>query len=77
MWVLTNNERRGGMEGIQFMVNRAGKKTAVLINLRMHADLWEDLYDCLLAERRKHEPRESLATVKRVFRRKGKLPARP
>jgi hypothetical protein len=56
-------------EGVQFMVNTAGKKTAVLIDLRKHADLWEDLYDCLLAERRKNEPRESLSTVKRLLKR--------
>ena len=26
-----------------------GEKTAVLINLQEHGELWEDFYDCLLA----------------------------
>jgi uncharacterized short protein YbdD (DUF466 family) len=38
----------------------------VLIDLKKHKELWEDLYDAYLAHRRRHEPRESLATVKRL-----------
>jgi hypothetical protein len=35
--------------------------------------VWEDFYDVLLARRRAHEPRESLASVKRRLIRSGKL----
>ena len=35
------------MKGIQFVVDDQGEKTAVLINLQEHGDLWEDFYDCL------------------------------
>jgi hypothetical protein len=53
------------MKGIQFLVDENGKKTAVLIDLKKNADLWEDFYDLALARARKSEPRESLETVKR------------
>jgi hypothetical protein len=53
------------MKGIQFLVDENGKKTAVLIDLKKNADLWEDFYDLALARARKTEPRESLETVKR------------
>ena len=52
-----------------------GAKTAVLIDLRRNAELWEDVYDIALARERAAEPRESLAVVKRRLRRKGKLPS--
>lgn len=61
------------MEGIQFLLDAKGKKTAVLIDLKQYGDLWEDLYDAVLARQREEEPRESLASVKKRLRRKGKL----
>jgi hypothetical protein len=30
------------MEGIQFVINDDGEKTAALIDLTRHSDLWED-----------------------------------
>ena len=39
-------------------------KSAVLIDLKKHRDLWEDFYDRAVALRREHEPRESLVSVK-------------
>ncbi len=53
------------MSGINFVVNERGKKTAVVIDLKRHAAIWEDFYDSLLSHSRKSEPRESLASVKR------------
>ncbi len=46
------------------MVDSAGTKTAVVIDLATHADLWEDFYDRAIAAERADEPRESLASVK-------------
>ncbi len=57
------------MSGIQFLVNDKGKKTAVVIDLEEHGELWEDIYDSLLIARRKDEPRETLASVKRKLMR--------
>jgi hypothetical protein len=53
------------MKGIKFVVNEAGRKKAVIIDLQKHGNLWEDFYDTLLAKERKTEPRESLEEVKR------------
>jgi len=61
------------MEGIQFVVNEKGEKTAVLIDLKKYGELWEDFYDSLTARSRASEPRESLASVKKRLRQQGKL----
>ncbi len=61
------------MKGIQYVVDESGEKTAVLIDLKEHGELWEDLYDALIAEQRRDEPRESLEEVKERLRQVGKL----
>ena len=53
------------LKGVQFVVDANGEKTAVLIDLKRHGRLWEDLYDRMLAEPQRNEPRESLDRVKR------------
>jgi hypothetical protein len=52
------------MEGIQYIVTENGDKTAVLIDLKVYSNIWEDFYDILLANSRKNEPRTSLQSVK-------------
>ncbi len=61
------------MKGVQFVSNDKDEKTAVLIDLKKHADLWEDFYDILTAKQREKEPRESLADVKARLIKSGKL----
>jgi hypothetical protein len=61
------------MNGIQFLVDEKGKKTAVLIDLKKHGELWEYFYDNVVCEQRKNEPRVSWETVKRRLRKAGKL----
>ena len=61
------------MDGIQFVVDDAGEKTAVLIDLRKYGKIWEDLYDILIARLREDEPRESLEFVRKTLRQGGKL----
>jgi hypothetical protein len=56
------------MKGVRFVTGQGGKKTAVVIDLERNAALWEDFYDRALAERRKHEPRETLESVKERLR---------
>ncbi len=56
------------MKGVQFLVDEKGNKTAVLIDLKRNAELWEDFYDLALVRVRKSEPRESLESVKRRLR---------
>jgi len=52
------------MQGVQYLTDEQGKKTAVLIDLKKNGELWEDFYDVALTNKRKHEHRESLESVK-------------
>ena len=61
------------MKGIQYVIDENGDKTAVVIDLKKHGDLWEDVYDRLIAEQRKNEPRESMKSVRQRLSRQGKL----
>lgn len=61
------------MDGIRYLVDARGRKTAVQIDLSKFGDLWEDFYDAALARSRRREPRESLAAVEVRLRRVGKL----
>jgi hypothetical protein len=60
------------MRGVQFLVDDDGEKTAVLIDLKKNAELWEDFYDVAVARSRAKEPRESLEDVRRRLRLRGK-----
>jgi hypothetical protein len=53
--------------GIAFLVDSSGRRKSVVIDLEQHGSLWEDLYDSYIAQQRRTEPRESLATVKRLL----------
>jgi len=61
------------MNGVQFIVDSQGKKTAVLIDLKRYGSLWEDIYDNWLAQKRKNEPRETLKSVRERLKLQGKL----
>lgn len=52
------------MSGVRYVVDESGERTAVLIDLREHGDLWEDFHDTWLAQQRESEPRESLESVR-------------
>lgn len=52
------------VRGVRFLVDDTGRRTAVQIDLKKQARLWEDFYDRALAEQRASEPREPLKTVK-------------
>ena len=61
------------MKGVQFVVDSHGEKTAVVIDLKKHGDLWEDFHDQAVAKSRVAEPRETLSSVKERLSRQGKL----
>ena len=61
------------VKGVRFMVDEQGEKTAVVIDLKKHRELWEDFYDSAVAHARRDEPRETLEWVKRRLSRRGKL----
>lgn len=64
------------MPGIEFLTDSHGRKKAVMINLKKHKDLWEDLFDAYLVHQRRNEPRESLAEVRRLIASKAKRKSR-
>lgn len=52
------------MTGINYLTDADGRKVAVQIDLRRHADLWEEFEDVLISESRRGEKRASLDHVK-------------
>lgn len=64
------------MKGVSYVINDAGKKTGVVLDLQTHRRLWEDVYDRLLVESRRREPRESIDAIrKRLARRSASAKA--
>ena len=61
------------LEGVQFVTDTSGKRTAVILDLDRYGELWEDIYDILITREREHEPRESLDEVKKLLIAEGKL----
>lgn len=61
------------LKGVQFVTDTNGKRTAVMLDLNLYGELWEDIYDVLLAKNREDDPRESLEDVKRMLIAEGKL----
>jgi hypothetical protein len=74
--MLMGSKQQKDIPGITFLVDSRGRRRSVLIDLDQHGSLWEDLYDAYVAQQRSAEPRESLATVKRLVqsptRRRGR-----
>ncbi|MGA9378858.1 MAG: hypothetical protein WBV73_08830 [Phormidium sp.] len=56
------------MKGIQFVVNEAGEKQAVLIDLAQWGELWEDFYDLLVAHTRQDEEEVSWQDLQRIIK---------
>ena len=64
------------MKGVSYLVDDEGNKTAVILDLRRHRRIWEDIHDRLLIHSRRQEPRVSLQQVqKRLARRTSKTHA--
>lgn len=52
------------MKGLQYIVDENGKKKAVLLDLDIYADKWEDIYDILVSYSRRNEKRIKWAVLK-------------
>jgi hypothetical protein len=63
------------MTGIQYVTDEEGRKVAVQIDLREHADLWEEIEDVLVSESRGNEEDIPLEEVEAKLIRRGKLSA--
>jgi hypothetical protein len=61
------------MTGIQFMTDAKGRKTAVVIDLKKHLEIWEDLQDVLVSRSRQSQRGIPLAKVKADLIKRGRL----
>jgi hypothetical protein len=62
------------MTGIQYGTDEKGRKVGILIDLKKHRQLWEDMEDLLVSRSRRHEKRIPLEKVKAGLIKSGKLP---
>ena len=44
------------MQGVKYLVDENGERTAVQIDLKVWGEIWEDFYDVMIALSRKDEP---------------------
>ena len=58
---------------IQFITEEKGRKTAAVIDLRVHRALWEDIEDVLVSRSRRHEKRIPWEKVKAHLIKGGRL----
>ena len=52
------------MDGIQFLTDEKGRRTAAVIDLKKHKELWEDIADVLVSQSRRREKRIPFGEVK-------------
>jgi hypothetical protein len=61
------------VRGVQFVTDTEGHKTAVMLDLSEWGDLWEDIYDNMIAEERAGETATSLKEFEAELRSEGLL----
>ncbi len=64
MWTSVRSLKE--MPGIEFVIDARGRRKSVVVDLRRHGALWEDLFDAYVAQQRRTEPREPLPKVKKL-----------
>jgi hypothetical protein len=58
------------MIGVQFVTDEQGQRVGVLLDLKQWGELWEDIYDSVMAMERSGEPQCRLKTLRPSFVRK-------
>jgi hypothetical protein len=61
------------MKGVQFVTDVEGNKVAVVLDLQEWGELWEDIYDNMLASERAQEPGMTLGEFETELRGEGLL----
>ena len=61
------------VKGVQFVTDTDGRKVAVQLDLAEWGELWEDIYDNMLADERAGEPTASLEDFEAELRSEGLL----
>jgi hypothetical protein len=59
------------MTGVQYLTDKDGRRIAVQIDLRKHAELWEEFEDVLVSESRRGEKTVPLKRVKAKLAKSG------
>lgn len=61
------------MKGVQFVTDVEGNRVAVVLDLQEWGELWEDIYDNMLASERSKEPGITLDEFEEELREEGLL----
>lgn len=61
------------MKGVQFVTDADGNRVAVVLSLQEWGEVWEDLYDNMLASERAAEPSMTLNEFEAELREEGLL----
>jgi hypothetical protein len=61
------------VKGVQFVTDTDGRKVAVLLDLEEWGELWEDIYDNMLADERSGEPSVPIEEFEAELRAEGLL----
>jgi hypothetical protein len=56
------------VKGVQFVTDTDGRKVAVMLDLEEWGELWEDIYDGMLAQERANEPSKPLEEFEEELR---------
>jgi hypothetical protein len=72
MVIITLRDKSQAMKGIQYVLNDKNERVAVQIDLKKYGDLWEDIYDSIVADARKNEERVSFKDLKENLKSKSK-----
>lgn len=59
------------MKGVQFVTDTEGRRVAVVLDLQDWGELWEDIYDNMIANSRKDEPSTTLEDFEAELRQEG------
>ena len=65
--------RANSLAGVSCLFDADGNPAIVQIDLRKNRELWEDIFDAALSEKRLKEPRVDLDAVEKRLRQLGKL----
>ena len=60
------------MTGIHYVTDEEGRKVAVQIDLREHAELWEEFEDLLVSESRRNEDSIPIEQIEEKLLQRGK-----
>lgn len=59
------------MKGVQFVTDQQGQRLAVVLDLKEWGEIWEDIYDAMVAMERAGEPAMRLEDFETELRSEG------